>query len=490
MLRRVRDALRPDGGRRRARARRRRSRAAARRSSLLGAYRAATDSGYSVVGGRCTTSLWHVAELDLYARRRRRSPRCSRCGSRRAALAPARARSPPRRCSITVLLVVEVAAFASTQSFRIEERNKFYVAPFALIALLGLARATTSSRVAACCSSPRPRRRRAAGGRPVRAVRQHVGRLRHVRPAAVVVAAGPGHPLRAAALRRARRRASSPRRRSSSCRARYALVLPVLVAVYFVLASAVVENGRHGIHQARSARSSPASASPHPDWIDRRVGRDADVSFLWHYTGETRPLWKNEFFNRSVRTRLHRRRARPGGRRAARDAGRTSAATARSSPQPASRRACATRSPTPTSRARRSRATRRSASTLYRVERADRDPDARHRPLPATRGRAARSPTAACAAPAARSRCASAPTSTSSQRPDRDGERARPRRRASSTIAAGRAADARRPAAPGRERRSAPCASPPRRCACPGTGRTDTRKLGAHYFSFDYASSR
>jgi hypothetical protein len=41
---------------------------------------------------------------------------------------------------------------------------------------------------------------------------------------------------------------------------------------------------------------------PHPDWIDRRVGRDADVAFLWHYAGETRPLWNNEFFNRSVGT--------------------------------------------------------------------------------------------------------------------------------------------------------------------------------------------
>jgi hypothetical protein len=38
----------------------------------------------------------------------------------------------------------------------------------------------------------------------------------------------------------------------------------------------------------------------HPDWIDRTVGRDANVSFLWHYTGETRPLWNNELFNRSV----------------------------------------------------------------------------------------------------------------------------------------------------------------------------------------------
>jgi hypothetical protein len=41
---------------------------------------------------------------------------------------------------------------------------------------------------------------------------------------------------------------------------------------------------------------------PHPDWIDRRVGRNADVAFLWHYAGETRPLWNNEFFNRSVGT--------------------------------------------------------------------------------------------------------------------------------------------------------------------------------------------
>jgi hypothetical protein len=37
---------------------------------------------------------------------------------------------------ITVLVIVEVAIFASTQSGRIEERNMFYVAPFGLIALL------------------------------------------------------------------------------------------------------------------------------------------------------------------------------------------------------------------------------------------------------------------------------------------------------------------------------------------------------------------
>ena len=82
---------------------------------------------------------------------------------------------------------------------------------------------------------------------------------------------------------------------------RYALVLPALVGVYFVLASVVVENGRHGIRQASAGGLFAGIRVPHPDWIDRRVGRDADVSFLWHYAGETRPLWNNEFFNRSVR---------------------------------------------------------------------------------------------------------------------------------------------------------------------------------------------
>jgi hypothetical protein len=81
---------------------------------------------------------------------------------------------------------------------------------------------------------------------------------------------------------------------------RFAFLLPVSVCLYFVLASAVVENGRHGIRRASAGALFAGIRLPHPDWLDRRVGRDADVSFLWHYTGETRPLWNNEFFNRSV----------------------------------------------------------------------------------------------------------------------------------------------------------------------------------------------
>jgi hypothetical protein len=81
---------------------------------------------------------------------------------------------------------------------------------------------------------------------------------------------------------------------------RYAFALCGLAAVYFVGSSVVVENGRHGIHQAAVGSLFAGIRVLHPDWIDRAVGRDASVVFVWHYAGETRPLWNNEFFNRSV----------------------------------------------------------------------------------------------------------------------------------------------------------------------------------------------
>jgi hypothetical protein len=81
---------------------------------------------------------------------------------------------------------------------------------------------------------------------------------------------------------------------------RFAFGLSALVAVYFLGSSIVVENGRHGIHQAAVGSLFAGIRVLHPDWIDRAVGRDASVGFVWHYTGETRPLWNNEFFNRSV----------------------------------------------------------------------------------------------------------------------------------------------------------------------------------------------
>jgi hypothetical protein len=267
--------------------------------TLLGAYRAATGPGYSA-SEIVRYLLWHVAELDLYV------GIIGFAGLLALWIAP-RAASPAARVfaaatlPVFAFLLVEVAAFASRHSFRIEERNDFYLAPLALIALFGLA-----------ADGVIPRVRRA------------------IVPAALIAGVLPGAipfgkfvntsvvsdtlgllpwwwlqdqgihfgPLRLVALGlglvAALAFATVPRR--------YALAFAGATAVYFVLTGLIVENGRHGMHQASVGGLWAGIRVAHYDWIDRRVGRSANVAFLWHYAGETRPLWNNEFFNRSVGT--------------------------------------------------------------------------------------------------------------------------------------------------------------------------------------------
>lgn len=85
-------------------------------------------------------------------------------------------------------------------------------------------------------------------------------------------------------------------------RRRFALVFPILVAAYFVVTTAVVENGRHGIQAASLGKLSAGIRLAHPDWVDRKVGRDANVTELWAGAGQIETVWENEFFNRSIRT--------------------------------------------------------------------------------------------------------------------------------------------------------------------------------------------
>ncbi len=259
----------------------------------------ATGSGYSV-HDIAHYLLWHVAELDLYVGVIGFAALLAMWFAPRG-LSPAARAFVAATLPVAVLLVAEVAVFASRESFRIEERNDFYLAPLALIAMIGLlARDVVPSsrrvRVAAAV---------VAGVLPVsipfaRFVNTsaisdtlgllpwwwlqdqgvHFGSLRFI-------ALGVGLAVGAAFV-------LVPRR--------YAAVFPALVLVYLVLASAVAENGRHGIHEASAGALFAGIRKAHPDWIDRTVGRQADVAFLWHYAGETRPLWNNEFFNRSVGT--------------------------------------------------------------------------------------------------------------------------------------------------------------------------------------------
>jgi hypothetical protein len=269
--------------------------------SLLGAYRAATSSSYTL-SGILHFFLYHVSELDLYLGilpfaalvALWLAPRRPTPGARAFAAAS---------LAISVWLVAEVSAFASASYVnRIEERNTFYLAPLALIALVGLSVDGVITRrrrvlvVAALFAGilpffiPYTRFINASALSDTFALlpwwwaQDNLIHLPQVRWAALAVS------LAAGALF-----VFLPRR--------YALVLPALIAVYFIGTTYVVENGRHGIHKTTVNSLWSGTHMLHPDWIDRLVGQNAAVSVLWTETMPSAYLvYENEFFNRSVRT--------------------------------------------------------------------------------------------------------------------------------------------------------------------------------------------
>jgi hypothetical protein len=265
--------------------------------TLLGAYQAATNNGYTF-SGVFHYLLWHAAELDLYVGVVPLAALLALWFAPRSVSPAARAYAAAT-LPLVVFFIVEVAAFASTESSRIEERNDFYLAPLMLIALVGL----IGDRVVPPSRRPVVVAALIAGLLPVA-----LPFAKFVKPSAVsdtfgllpwwwlqdqgihfgalrFVALGVGLVAAAAFV-------MVPRR--------FGLAFSVLAVVFFVCSTLVIENGRHGIHQASVGSLWAGIRVAHPDWIDRAVGRDARVAFVWHYAGETRPLWNNEFFNRSV----------------------------------------------------------------------------------------------------------------------------------------------------------------------------------------------
>jgi dolichyl-phosphate-mannose-protein mannosyltransferase len=258
--------------------------------TLLGAYRAATSSSYSV-GDVLRFLVYHLGELDLYLGVLPFAALLALWLAPGAARAFAAATLP-----VFAFLVVEVAAFASQASVdKIEERNLFYVAPFALTALLALPRPRRAMLAAAAVAGVLPVFVDYPHFITTSAVadtfallpwwwaQDHWIHLDQVRWAALGVS------LAAAAL-------------FAFLPARYLLVLPVLVAAYFVLTTLVVENGRHGIHQASLGKLWAGIRRPQPDWIDRAVGTGASVAILRTGATTDETVWENEFFNRSVRS--------------------------------------------------------------------------------------------------------------------------------------------------------------------------------------------
>jgi glycosyltransferase involved in cell wall biosynthesis len=198
--------------------------------------------------------------------------------------------------SMAVWLVLEVGAFASQYSQRIEERNLFYLTPLFLIALLawierGQPRPPSATVAAAGLAAALP------GMIPFLSLLNinsqsdtiglqpwwFVGDAWAGRTSVAVLAVLVSIALGAAFL-------WLPRR--------YAPVLPALVALGFLATWLPVEQWKHSfprLSQSAYARGVGAGRS----WIDRAVGADAHVAVLWS-DGNRYAVWQNEFWNRSV----------------------------------------------------------------------------------------------------------------------------------------------------------------------------------------------
>ena len=270
----------------------------ARGASVFGVFGAYEVAGTSTLhgGGRLALAALPLGGADPLARRRpvRGADRARADDARPAASRP----RVPRGCrdARRSALVLEVATFASEQSLRVEERNMVYVAPLFLIALLlwierGCPRPPLIAVPAAIAAVALPVALPytkliglpAVSDTPAllrdlvdRAPVGGIGNLRWV----VLVA---GLAICAVFL-------FVPRR--------YALVLPLLVFLYFGISQKPIE-GKY--RQTSILDLFQGITAAHPDWIDRAVGRDAQVTLIWSGNTDKYSVWENEFFNRSVR---------------------------------------------------------------------------------------------------------------------------------------------------------------------------------------------
>jgi 4-amino-4-deoxy-L-arabinose transferase-like glycosyltransferase len=272
----------------------------------LGAYRSATDSSYSA-GTVFRWFVYHVGELDLYVgvlpfaallylacTRERRTPFV-------AAALP-----------LVFWLVLEVAAFASTQSQRIEERNMFFVAPLFFIALcLWIERGLPRQRAAAACTVVAaalvgvvPYSGLLNGNAtsdtlaflPLWTLQDTVTTLDEIGMVVVLVAIALALLLLLVPVR-------------------YALALPAAVLVLYALALWTIETNPHGgIQHASLGALFGGTSNPDREWIDHNVGADADVGVLYDSpTMDKFTVWTNEFFNRSVHRVAYTQDPTPGG---------------------------------------------------------------------------------------------------------------------------------------------------------------------------------
>jgi hypothetical protein len=266
---------------------------------VLGSYSVTGHASYHP-GQVLKWMLYHVAEFDLYL-----------------GIAPfaafvllvlvGRSLDRPLRIFLAAALplfawlLLEVGAFASALSPRIQERNLFYVAPLFLIALLawierGMPRPPRATATAAVLAAALPglipyhrlidtsAESDTLALLPLWWLQERIVGLDTI--AVVVVAAAVAIGLLFLSI--------SPR---------YALVLPGVVLLWFAFATERIERFDHGFPKASIGALYQGITAPRRDWVDAAVGRGADVAFVFPGTDlQHHPdtLWENEFYNRSV----------------------------------------------------------------------------------------------------------------------------------------------------------------------------------------------
>ena len=264
--------------------------------ALLGAYETTGHRHYAV-SAVAKWLLWHLGDLDLYLG-----------VVPVAAFLVAFRREPffAVAASFSAFLVVEVAAFATLPTVqRVEERNLFYVAPFFLIALLAWIergarrpRWTLAAAVVAAALPATVPYARLIGYQttsdtlallPWWRLQEHVIGLHHVRLAIALCA------IAAAAL-------------FLAVPARVALVLPLLVLVYFGLVERPIES--RTTFASRGALFQGIRSVPR-DWIDRHA--HGEVAAVWTGKTDVHVIWENELFNRKVGAVYNTQDPIPGG---------------------------------------------------------------------------------------------------------------------------------------------------------------------------------
>ncbi len=266
-------------------------------SSILGGYSVTTSNGTYHVWPSLRWVVYHLAGLDLslfvlpfaalivLAASARHLDRAVRVFSAAAV-------------ALVVWLTLEVAVFASAWSFRIEERNLFYLAPLFLIALLawierGQPRPPRAAVAAAGLGAVLPgtipflnlMNINAQSDTPFIQPWWYLGDTLTGRGNVTLLAVAVASGLAALFL---------------WLPARYAPVLPVLVAAGFFLTWLPLQLWTSSFPRISAASFANGIQVRHGDWIDRTVGTDADVVAIWSGDNPYR-IWETEFWNRSIR---------------------------------------------------------------------------------------------------------------------------------------------------------------------------------------------